>query len=148
MRLLPHALALALCLTATDAHARRTPLTRAQVTAALVAGHRDVFGKAPSAVRLFVARAHVGLEVGHGRWAYCNNLGNIGARRGGCRTKGGFRVAAYSSPRAAAFLDGDIPLAAGGAGPSRRRALEARQLQEVDERPSRRRALEARAFQA
>lgn len=96
------ALTLAWCLVATDAHARRTPLTRAQVTAALVAGHRDVFGEDPSAARLLVARGHVGLEVGHGAWSYCNNLGNIGARKGGCRTKGGFRVVAYRSPRAAA----------------------------------------------
>ena len=96
------ALTIAYALVATDAHARRTPLTRAQVTAALVAGHRDVFGEDPSAARLFVARGHVGLEVGHGRWSYCNNLGNIGARKGGCRTKGGFRVVAYRSPRAAA----------------------------------------------
>lgn len=104
MRLPALALTLAWCLVAHDAHARRTPLTDAQVTAALVAGHRDVFGEPPSAARLLVARAQVGLEVGRGRLTYCNNLGNIGAHRRErhCRTKGGFRVRAYASPRASA----------------------------------------------
>jgi hypothetical protein len=99
-------LAVAWLLVAPDAHAKRTQLTREQVTAALALAHVDVFGEAPSPERLLMARAQVGLEVGHGRWAYCNNLGNIGAKRSrrvpSCLTKGGFRVRAYASPRAAA----------------------------------------------
>ena len=97
-------LAVAWVLLATDAHARRTPLTEAAISQALASAHRDVFGKAPSAARLLVARAQIGLEVGRGRWTYCHNLGNIGASRRvkHCTTKGGFRVRAYASPRAAA----------------------------------------------
>lgn len=98
---------LALCLLApSPAWAQRTPLSERAIAAALAGAHRDVFGEAPSAERLLVARAQVGLEVGRGRWAYCHNLGNIGAKRSrkvpSCVTKGGFRVRAYASPRAAA----------------------------------------------
>ncbi len=99
------AFALLLCLLLpSSAHARRTQLTREQVTAALALAHVDVFGEAAPDARLLMARAQVGLEVGHGKWAYCNNLGNIGASRRvkSCVTKGGFRVRAYASPRAAA----------------------------------------------
>lgn len=94
-----------LCLLSpTVAEARRTPLTEAAIAAALAGAHRDVFGEAPSAQRLLVARAQVGLEVGRGRLCWCHNLGNIGASRRvkSCTTRGGFRVRAYASPRAAA----------------------------------------------
>ena len=98
--------AVLLCLTPAPAWARRTPLSEAAIGQALAGAHRDVFGTPAPAARLLVARAQVGLEVGHGRWAYCNNLGNIGARKSkrvpSCVTKGGFRVRAYASPRAAA----------------------------------------------
>jgi hypothetical protein len=90
---------IALLLVASDAHARRTPLSEAAIAQALVAGHRDVFGEAPSSARLTVARAQVGLEVGRGKACWCHNLGNVGARKGGCLTRGGFRVARYASPR-------------------------------------------------
>ena len=98
---------LALCLLSPSAAwARRTPLTEAAIAAALAGAHRDVFGEAAPAERLLMARAQVGLEVGRGKWAYCHNLGNIGARRSkrvpSCLTRGGFRVRAYASPRASA----------------------------------------------
>ena len=99
------AFALLLCLLLpSPAHAKRTQLTREQVSTALALAHVDVFGKAAPESRLLMARTHVGLEVGHGRWAYCNNLGNIGASRRvkSCVTKGGFRVRSYPSPRASA----------------------------------------------
>ncbi len=101
------AFALLLCLLLpSPAHAKRTQLTREQVATALALAHVDVFGESAPDARLLMARAQVGLEVGHGRWAYCNNLGNIGAKRSrkvpSCVTKGGFRVRAYASPRAAA----------------------------------------------
>lgn len=101
------AFALLLCLLLPlPAHAKLTQLTREQVTTALARAHVDVFGKVAPASRLLMARTHVGLEVGHGKWAYCNNLGNIGAKRSrkvpSCLTKGGFRVRAYGSPREAA----------------------------------------------
>lgn len=99
-------LALAWLLAAGDAHARRTPLTEAAMGQALAAAHVDVFGEAAPPERLLMARAQVGLEVGRGKWAYCHNLGNIGAPRSrkvpSCLTKGGFRVRAYASPRASA----------------------------------------------
>lgn len=101
------AFAVLLCLLLpSPAHAKRTQFTREQVTTALALAHVDVFGKAAPEARLLMARSQVGLEVGHGKWAYCNNLGNIGARKSkrvpSCVTKGGFRVRAYASPRAAA----------------------------------------------
>ncbi len=101
------AFAILLCLLLpSPAHAKRTQLTREQVASALALAHVDVFGESAPDARLLMARAQVGLEVGHGRWAYCNNLGNIGAKRSrkvpSCVTKGGFRVRAYASPRAAA----------------------------------------------
>lgn len=97
-------LVLAWVLLATDAHARRTPLSEAAIGRALAAAHLDVFGSPASSQRLLVARAQVGLEVGRGKHTYCHNLGNIGASRRtkSCVTKGGFRVRAYASPRAAA----------------------------------------------
>ena len=78
--------------------------TEAQLRAALVAGHRNAYGKAPSANRLAVAMAQVGLEVGRGAHVTCNNIGQLAAPLKGphCYTKGGFRVRKYRSLRASA----------------------------------------------
>jgi hypothetical protein len=78
--------------------------TEAQLRAALAQAHRDVTGKAPSANRLAVAMAQVGLEVGRGKHVTCNNIGQIAAPRKAphCYTKGGFRVRRYRSLRASA----------------------------------------------
>ena len=80
--------------------------TEAQLRAALVAGHRTAYGEAPSANRLAVAMAQVGLEVGRGAHVTCNNLGQIAAPRKDphCYTKGGFRVRKYKSMRASAAV--------------------------------------------
>lgn len=78
--------------------------TEAQLRAALVAGHRNAYGKAPGANRLAVAMAQVGLEVGRGKAVTCNNIGQLAAplKDPHCYTKGGFRVRAYRSLRASA----------------------------------------------
>lgn len=78
--------------------------TEAQLRAALVAGHRDATGRAPSANRLAVAMAQVGLEVGRGKAITCNNIGQLAAPKKAphCYTKGGFRVRKYRSLRASA----------------------------------------------
>lgn len=96
----PLAILLAICLAPTTAHAA----TEAQLRAALVAGHHTAYGRAPSANRLAVAMAQVGLEVGRGRAVTCNNIGQIAAPRSAphCVTKGGFRVRRYRSLRASA----------------------------------------------
>lgn len=94
------ALFVAILLAPTAAHAA----TEAQLRAALEKAHRDVTGRPPSANRLAVAMAQVGLEVGRGRAVTCNNIGQIAAPRKAphCYTKGGFRVRRYRSLRASA----------------------------------------------
>ena len=93
-------LAALLLLTPSAAHAA----TEDQLRAALIQGHRTAYGEAPSANRLAVAMAQVGLEVGRGAHVTCNNIGQLAAPRKvpHCYTKGGFRVRAYKSLRASA----------------------------------------------
>lgn len=56
---------------------RKTPLTEAELAAALEHGHHLVFEEAPSRERLGCAWAQVALENGRGSAIYCNNFGNV-----------------------------------------------------------------------
>lgn len=84
------ALLFALLLVALPAHAepRLTPLSEVALAHALIAGHRDAFGKRVPGHRLAVAWAQVALETGRGKRVRGNDLGNVGGR-----------LVAYRTPR-------------------------------------------------
>lgn len=79
-----------LLLVALPAHAepRLTPVTEVGLARALIASHRDVFGKRVPGHRLAVAWAQVALETGRGKRVKGNDLGNVGGR-----------LIAYKTPR-------------------------------------------------
>ena len=85
-----------------------TPLSEAEIVAALSEGHRVVFGASALASRVAMAAAQVGLENGRGAKVYNYNLGNVGAGEhephyvvGGRLSRARFK--AYATP-----LDGAV----------------------------------------
>jgi len=53
---------------------KNTPISRADLAAALLRGHIKEFGKLPSENRLSMGLAQVSLENGNGKYSYNHNL--------------------------------------------------------------------------
>lgn len=55
----------------------RTPLSEQEIADALISGHKQVFGCAPSTLKLGCACCHIDIENEHGKSIWDNNFGNI-----------------------------------------------------------------------